>query len=441
MKKPIILQMYTKTFIILMTCLISLFLTTGISEAQQRIAGPWLWMIALNDINAGGANSTDIDALEEASKGRTTEEQIAENGAKPGDTVSGYKWTPGELPANGDINAMLVNIGMTDIADFNDVTSYAIIILESDEAQQNVTMGVSSDDSIKVWLNGAQVHRNAVNRGRGGPNEFQDEFRVNLKEGANLLMVKVSERGGGWGMNVGIDADFQHNLNFEDYEHRDVDAAGELLPEGFNEWGANKRITGPWLWMIAPTDAGAGGQAATNVDSLDEASRGKTTEERVAKNGATEDDEVGDYEWTRGTLPPNGDINTMLLSIGMTKVADLNDFTSYALITLRTAKAQRNVTMGVNSDDSIKVWLNGEVVHTNPVNRGRGNANVFQDTFEVNLKSGSNLLMVKVSERGGGWGMYVGVDAEFTLTSTPGLLPVEPSSKRITQWAKIKRLH
>ena len=32
-------------------------------------------------------------------------------------------------------------------------------------------------------------------------------------------MVKVSERGGGWGMNVGIDADFDHSLNFDDYEH------------------------------------------------------------------------------------------------------------------------------------------------------------------------------------------------------------------------------
>ena len=63
---------------------------------------------------------------------------------------------------------MLVNIGMTDIADFNDVTSYAIIIIESDQEQRNVTMGVSSDDSIKVWLNGEVVHKNAVNRGRGG---------------------------------------------------------------------------------------------------------------------------------------------------------------------------------------------------------------------------------------------------------------------------------
>jgi hypothetical protein len=95
--------------------------------------------------------------------------------------------------------------------------------------------------------------------------------------------------------------------------------------------------------------------------------------------------------------------------------------------------------MGVNSDDSIKVWLNGEVVHTNSVNRGRGNANTFQDTFAVDLKRGSNLLMVKVSERGGGWGMYVGVDADFALSSTPGRLSVEPAGKFITKWGELKR--
>ena len=431
--------MYKKIFLIGLVCLSTLAVMANTSHAQERISGPWLWMIALAEVNQGGQASTDIDSLNEASKGRTNEKQIAENGANEGDEVSGYKWTPGELPADGNINAMLVDIGMTEIADFNDVTSYAIIIIETDEEQRNVTMGVSSDDSIKVWLNGAVVHKNAVNRGRGGPNEFQDEFQVNLKEGANLLMVKVSERGGGWGMNVGIDADFEHSLNFDDYEHVEFDAKGDPIPVQESAWGANRRITGPWLWMIAPTKANQGGQASTDVDSLDEESNGKVTEEEVAKNGANEGDEVGDYEWTLGTLPADGNINAAVVSIGMTNVADFNDVTSYALITIRTTKAQHGVTMGVNSDDSIKVWLNGEVVHTNAVNRGRGNANTFQDTFEVDLKRGANLLMVKVSERGGGWGMYVGIDAEFAITNKPGSLSVEPAGKFITQWGELKR--
>ena len=429
--------MRIKLFVLGLACLVNFLVMANTGHAQERISGPWLWMIALTELNQGGQESTNIDSLNDASKGRTTEDHVAKNGANEGDTVSGYKWTPGELPANGDINALLIDIGMTEIADFNDGTSYSLIILESDRVQPDVTMEVSSDDSIKVWLNGEVVHTNAVNRGRGGPDEFQDEFQVNLKEGGNLLMVKVSERGGAWGMNVGIDADFEHSLNFDDYEHDD----GGPVAKGASEWGANRRITGPWLWMIAPTDANQGGANSTNVDSLDDASGGKVTEEEIAKNGARKGDTVGDYKWTLGTLSANGDINATVVSIGMANVADLDDFTSYALITLRATKAQRNVTMGINSDDSIKVWFNGEVVHTNPMNRGRGDANTFQETFDVNLKSGSNLLMVKVSERAGGWGMFVGVDAEFALGGTPGSLPVESTGKLVTQWAKMKRAH
>ena len=67
------------------------------------------------------------------------------------------------------------------------------------------------------------------------------------------------------------------------------------------------------------------------------------------------------------------------------------------------------MTTRVGSDDSIKVWLNGEVVHNNPINRG---ANDFQDIFKVNLVAGDNLLLVKVSERESGWSMFVGIDAD-----------------------------
>lgn len=201
---------------------------------------------------------------------------------------------------------------------------------------------------------------------------------------------------------------------------------------------SQKKILGPYLWMLAPTAANQGGQASTDIDSLDDASDGKVTEEKVAKNAVRENDEVGDYKWTSGTLQNNGDINALLVSIGMTNVADFNDVSSYALVNLKTNKAQSDVAMGVSSDDSIKVWLNGEVVHRNAVNRGRGADNTFQDNFKVDLKKGHNLLMVKVSERGGGWGMHVGVDGEYTIEDPSDALPIEPHKKLTTQWANIK---
>ena len=46
---------------------------------------------------------------------------------------------------------------------------------------------------------------------------------------------------------------------------------------------AEEPISGPWLWMIAPTEANQGGQVSTDIDSLDEASKGKVTEEKDSK--------------------------------------------------------------------------------------------------------------------------------------------------------------
>ncbi len=202
---------------------------------------------------------------------------------------------------------------------------------------------------------------------------------------------------------------------------------------------AQQKILGPYLWMIAKTAGGQGGAGSTNIDSLDEVSNGEVTEEEVAKNGAREGNEVGDYEWTPGTLANNGDINVLVNNVGL-EAGALDDITSYALIVLRTKRAQANVAMGVSSDDSVKVWLNGEVVHTNATNRGRGNDNTFQDHLKVDLKKGNNLIMVKVSERTGGWGMHFGVGGDYELAEINAILPVEPAGKLTTQWAQIKNI-
>ncbi len=175
------------------------------------------------------------------------------------------------------------------------------------------------------------------------------------------------------------------------------------------ETGPNK-ITGPWLWMIAPTRTGQGGARSNNVDSLSEASDGGVSEADVAANGAKEGDAVGNYVWSLVEIAETGgdNVNDLLNKIGLGR-GNVDDHSSYALITLESATAQSGVTMRVGSDDSIKVWLNGEVVHNNPINRG---AEDFQDRFNVDLKQGDNLLLVKVSERDGGWSMFVGIDAD-----------------------------
>ena len=409
--------MLRKTFTIGLACVMALFVMTHIAQAQDKITGPWLWVVAPTEANEGGANSTDVDSLDAASGGDVTEADVAANGAKEGDTVGDYAWTLGEIADTGgnNVNDALNEIGMTE-GDVNDHSSYALITLESATDQSDVTMKVGSDDSIKVWLNGEEVHNNAVNRGAG---DFQDDFQVNLVAGDNLLLVKVSERGGGWSMFVGIEAD--------------VTAVYKApVPP------VTGKITGPWLWVIAPTEANEGGANSTDLDQLEAASGGDVTEAMVASEGAAEGDPVGDLAWTVGEIADTGgnNVNDLVNELGLGE-GDVNDHSVYGLIVLNSPADQSGVPMKVGSDDSVKVWVNGEVVHTNAVNRGAGD---FQDDFKVNLNAGANILLVKVSERGGGWSLFAGVGGEGVTTALPESLgtAVEAAGKVFTTWGNLK---
>ena len=56
----------------------------------------------------------------------------------------------------------------------------------------------SSDDGIKIWLNGKTVHAKNVMRGMGDV----DRGDIELREGWNDVMVKVTQGGGGWSVQV-----------------------------------------------------------------------------------------------------------------------------------------------------------------------------------------------------------------------------------------------
>jgi HEAT repeat protein len=55
----------------------------------------------------------------------------------------------------------------------------------------------------------------------------------------------------------------------------------------------------------------------------------------------------------------------------------------------------------LGSDDGVKAWLNGTVVHSNNVDRGMV---ADQDIAPLKLKKGTNELLLKVTQGGGGWG-------------------------------------
>ena len=75
------------------------------------------------------------------------------------------------------------------------------------------------------------------------------------------------------------------------------------------------------------------------------------------------------------------------------------------------APEARDAFLLLGSDDGVKAWLNGVVVHTNNVNRGDVPD---QDIAPVHLKQGTNDLLLKITQGGGGWSAHariVGNDA------------------------------
>ena len=186
--------------------------------------------------------------------------------------------------------------------------------------------------------------------------------------------------------------------------------------QGFLARGS-KKITGPWLWMIAPTgERGGANAAASGIDFLSQMSDGAVTELKVATNGATEGNPVGNKVWAIGELSPIGgdNINDMANDTGLGS-GDINNHVAYGSVTLDSPREQKT-TMLVGSDDAVKVWLNGVLVHNNPVNRGAGD---FQDQFPVTLKKGTNILLIAVYERGGAWSGFFGFETGTDYTIIP----------------------
>lgn len=82
---------------------------------------------------------------------------------------------------------------------------------------------------------------------------------------------------------------------------------------------------------------------------------------------------------------------------------DTDQTSSYAFCRLDTPKTQR-IDLLVGSDDGIKIWLNGRVVHENPASRG---ALPFQEVVPLELQEGSNDLLIRVQNVSGESGLYL----------------------------------
>ena len=182
------------------------------------------------------------------------------------------------------------------------------------------------------------------------------------------------------------------------------------------------KITGPWLWMIVSTGERGGAEAAASgIDFLAQMSNNAVTEAKIAADGAIAGDPVGNKVWTSGKISAteSNNLNNMANATGLGS-GDIDNHVAYGSIVLYSPREQKT-TLLVGSDDAVKVWLNGKLVHNNPVNRG---ADDFRDNVPVTLKEGKNILLVAVYEKGGGWSGFFGFETgtEYAVAPTGFLL-------------------
>jgi hypothetical protein len=91
---------------------------------------------------------------------------------------------------------------------------------------------------------------------------------------------------------------------------------------------------------------------------------------------------------------------------------------AYALTYVYSPDARATYAL-LGSDDGVRLWLNDELVHSNPAYRG---AYADQDKVAVKLKKGWNKVLVKVLQGGGGWGFYLRlVDPDLQLRYSTSL--------------------
>lgn len=127
-----------------------------------------------------------------------------------------------------------------------------------------------------------------------------------------------------------------------------------------------------------------------------------------------------------------------LAEIFADKGRETSNVVAYAFTTLKQDKAG-GAFLVAGSDDGIKIWVNGVLVHENLVQRG---VSAGSDILDIALKEGDNAILVKVEQGGGGWGFVLSMEkifatTEFDLQSMQALVSLKTPADQIGKTASI----
>ena len=161
--------------------------------------------------NGGFPTSAKLDLVSEGTGGEITDATLStiagllltkDFDVEWGDDHGGTRgWTVFDMPAVGN------NMDRGGPVDFYD--TYAVIVIDAPTDLTSI-MSPAHDDHAQIWINGEKWYNNS--RWTGGATSVSHNVEVKLQKGANVLLYRCGESGGGAYL----------NLHFDDATHEAV---------------------------------------------------------------------------------------------------------------------------------------------------------------------------------------------------------------------------
>ena len=307
--------------------------------------------------------------------------------------------------------------------------AFFYVVSDSDQGEC-VWIGLGSDDSASVRVNGYPAFEHAGCRGHGG---FTDRTRIWLDPGKNLVSFYTFEGGGGYGACVrfedetGAAVEMETTLDPVGYDPADHPppppgcggSVGGLSSQGFvTQFLVPARVLDQPLRGAPPADAEPadyiaivvdGEPAAPSVDNVVEGAvvdaglTGRITERVRPVPG-------GGEEFTRLALFQGEGADAGLFD-GEAYYGGADDYSSTGFFFLENhTDASLTAYLSFASDDGAHLFVGDELVLQHLSGRGFGPANTIQNgPAPVTLDPGRTLCQLSYVEGGGGSGFRVRV--------------------------------
>ncbi len=271
--------------------------------------------------------------------------------------------------------------------------SYAHIYVYS-PINRTVKLLLGSDDGIKIWMNQENVY---TNDRYGGWSKDAYEVDVELKEGWNQLLCKVSQDGGSYRLSACITNSSYQNFDDLMYQISNPDTHG-MEAEYIRSWllnGFHQDIPDNfWSYLT------------TNYLGVDEYSI-----------NPQDGDTMGGETWT------TFDSEFPFIDLNAYNSSDYGVTYAFARI---YAESETSCQLWMGYDDGARIWLNeDEILYDNRY----GGFEADMTKINVLLNAGENKLLIKISE----WMGDHGFSARFChsdgslvegLTYDPEMIPI-----------------